>query len=65
MNSFQCTVYSKYNFFLIIATVPATEANSTNTATATITISDVNVSPRKTGPSRGCYFYLTVKEGLK
>lgn len=67
MSSFQCTVYSKCTFYLIIATVPATEANSTDiiTATETITISVINISLRKMGPTRGYYSHLIAEKDLK
>lgn len=65
VNSF--SISSRCNFYVIIATVPATETNSTDIVTSneTITISIIDVFLSKTGPTKGCYFHLIAKEELK
>ena len=66
MTSFQGTI-SRCNFYLIIATVPATEVNSTDSVTTneTITISIIDAFLSKIGPAKGCNPHLIAKEESK
>ena len=59
--------FSRCNFYLIIATVPATEVNSTDSVTTneTITISIIDAFLSKIGPAKGCNSHLIAKEELK
>lgn len=59
-------LYSKCNFYLRIVTLLATEANSSDTITAsgTITISAISIPLRKAGTSGRYYSHIIAEEHL-